>query len=102
MKEIRVGLGTCGVSAGGVQVFNTIKQEIEDKNLPVVLKETGCMGMCYEEVLVEVVENGSSFLYARIDPDMAKKIIDQHIVNNHPVKEWIVNNEVHSEKQEFF
>ena len=102
MKEIRVGLGTCGVSAGGVQVYSTIKQEIEDKKLPVVLKETGCMGMCYQEVLVEVVENGSSFLYARINSDMAKKIVDEHIVGNHPVNEWIVNNQDHSEKQEFF
>ncbi|MCK4835096.1 MAG: NADH-quinone oxidoreductase subunit NuoF [Candidatus Aminicenantes bacterium] len=102
MKEIRVGLGTCGVSAGGIQVFNTLKSEIDAKKLKVVLKETGCMGMCYEEVLVEVVENGTSFLYAKINPEKAKKIIDQHIIDDRPIEEWIVNNRACSEKEEFF
>ena len=55
MKEIRVGLGTCGYSAGGEAVYRALEKEIKEKNLDVKLKETGCMGMCYEEVLVEVL-----------------------------------------------
>jgi NADH-quinone oxidoreductase subunit F len=102
MIEIKVGLGTCGASAGGVQVFDVLQREIQQKKLNVSLKETGCLGMCYEEVLVEVVENGSSFLYGRVDPEKAKKIIDQHIINNKPVEEWIVNHLPGGEREEFF
>jgi NADH-quinone oxidoreductase subunit F len=102
MIEIKVGLGTCGASAGGVQVFDVLQREIQQKKLNVSLKETGCLGMCYEEVLVEVVENGSSFLYGRVDPEIAKKIIDQHIINNKPVEEWIVNHLPGGEREEFF
>lgn len=102
MKEIRVGLGTCGTSAGGVQVFDRFKKEITRNKLDVILKETGCMGMCYEEVLVEVVENGSHFLYGRITPDKVDKIIEEHIKHNKPVMEWVVNNRDESEKELFF
>jgi NADH-quinone oxidoreductase subunit F len=102
MIEIKVGLGTCGASAGGVQVFDVLQREIQQKKLNVSLKETGCLGMCYEEVLVEVVENGSSFLYGRVDPEKAKKIIDQHIINNKPVEEWIVNHLPGGEREVFF
>ena len=102
MKEIRVGLGTCGTSAGGVQVFDRFKEEITQNKLDVILKETGCMGMCYEEVLVEVVENGSHFLYGRITPDKVDKIIEEHIKHNKPVMEWVVNNRDESEKELFF
>jgi len=102
MKEIRVGLGTCGTSAGGVQVFDRFKKEITRNKLDVILKETGCMGMCYEEVLVEVVENGSHFLYGRITPDKVDKIIEEHIKHNKPVLEWVVNNRDESEKELFF
>ncbi len=102
MKEIRVGLGTCGASAGGVQVFDRFKKEITRNKLDVILKETGCMGMCYEEVLVEVVENGSHFLYGRITPDKVDKIIEEHIKHNKPVLEWVVNNRDESEKELFF
>jgi NADH-quinone oxidoreductase subunit F len=102
MKEIRVGLGTCGISAGGVQVFNRFKEELELNNLNALLKETGCMGMCYEEVLVEIVENGSHFLYGRITPERVDKIIQEHIKQNRPVAEWIVNSREESEKQQFF
>lgn len=92
MKIIKVGLGTCGISAGGQLVYNKLKEEIESKNLPAVLKETGCMGMCYEEVLVEVEENGNSSLYSRVTSDRVGRIINDHIINDNPVTEWIVKS----------
>lgn len=90
MTEIKVGLATCGISAGGELVFDELEQEIKKHDLQIELKKTGCLGMCYEEVLVEVVQNGSSWLYAQVTPDKAKKIIENHILENHPVDEWIL------------
>ena len=90
MTEIKVGLATCGISAGGELVFDELEKEIKKHDLQIELKKTGCLGMCYEEVLVEVVQNGSNWLYAQVTPDKAKKIIENHILENHPVDEWIL------------
>ena len=51
MKTIKVGLGTCGVSAGGEKVYTALKDEIAREKIQVNLLETGCMGNCYQEVL---------------------------------------------------
>ena len=103
MKQIKVGLATCGISAGGVAVFEAIKEEIKDKNIPVVLKETGCIGMCYNEVLVEVIdENNESYLYANINPKQAKEIVQKHIIGETPVYDLIVKSTHKPDSDNFF
>lgn len=101
MKRIKVGLGTCGISAGGQLVFDKLKEEIETRKLQVELTETGCMGMCYEEVLVEVEEEGSSHLYSKVTVSRLGRIIDEHLINNKPVSEWIVKNDEINKEEEF-
>ncbi len=102
MKEIKVGLGTCGVSAGGEAVYREIKRCIAEKNLDITLKETGCMGMCYEEVLVEVLDDAGSHLYSKVTEDRVEKIINEHIIENKPVQEWIARSEAVSREDVFF
>ncbi len=98
MTEIKVGLGTCGISAGGYSVYEELKNEINNRGLKIDLKETGCMGMCYREVLVEVIDDSGSFLYGDVDKKKAKQIIEEHIGKNKPVTDWIVkSNEVKKE-----
>jgi NADH-quinone oxidoreductase subunit F len=102
MKTIKVGLGTCGVSAGGEKTFEAIKNEIEKQNIQVVLKETGCNGMCYREPLMEVIDEEShSFLYGDVTPEKAKRIMTEHILGNTPVKEWVIKNSNPSEDDSF-
>jgi NADH-quinone oxidoreductase subunit F len=102
MKEIKVGLGTCGVSAGGEAVYRELKRRIAEKNLDIVIKETGCMGMCYEEVLVEVLDDAGSHLYSKVTEDRVEKIITEHIIENKPVQEWIVRSKTVSREDIFF
>jgi len=103
MKTIKVGLGTCGVSAGGEKTYEAIKHEIEKENIQVVLKETGCNGMCYREPLVEVIdEENHSFLYGDVTPEKATRIMTDHVIKNMPVKEWIVQNSGPTEDDAFF
>ena len=52
----KIGLGTCGVSAGGEKTYEAVKHEIEQKNIQAIVKETGCNGMCYREPLMEVID----------------------------------------------
>lgn len=100
--EIKVGLGTCGIAAGGELVYKALKKTLREKNLEIPVKETGCMGMCFEEVLVEVVNEKESFLYAKVTPDKVERIVDQHILNKRPVEEWIVRSNTVSLQKDFF
>jgi NADH-quinone oxidoreductase subunit F len=93
MKQIKVGLGTCGFSAGGEAVFKELEKGIQENNLEVELKVTGCMGKCYDEVLVEIIENGKNYLYSQVNPEKAQKIINQHIIEGKPVIDWIVKSD---------
>jgi NADH-quinone oxidoreductase subunit F len=105
MKKIKVGLGTCGISAGGELIFNKIKDELISKNIEAELYETGCNGMCYEEVLVEVeddtAEGGECSLYSKVTVDKVGRIINEHIINNQPVKDWIIRSKDHCTEESF-
>jgi len=101
MKKIKVGLGTCGISAGGDLVYNKLKEEIDSNNLNIEIQETGCMGMCYEEVLVEVIDNGESSLYSNVTVDKIGRIVNEHLVNDNPIKEWIIKSKEISKEDEF-
>jgi NADH-quinone oxidoreductase subunit F len=100
--KIKVGLGTCGISAGGRAVYSALEEEIAGHNLDVALQVTGCMGMCYDEVLVELVDKDESHLYGRVSPEMAREIINRHVINGEPVPEWIVKGKVVEETDTFF
>ena len=102
MKTIKVGLGTCGVSAGGDKTYDAIKSEIAKQKIKVNLKETGCCGMCYREPLVEVIdEKKHSYLYGDVTPEKAARIITEHVAGNKPVKEWVIKNSKPSEDDTF-
>jgi len=103
MKTIKVGLGTCGVSAGAEKTYEAIKLEVERKNIQAVLKETGCNGMCYREPLVEIIdEDNHSFVYGEVTPEKAKRIMEEHVVGNKPVHEWVVRNSGPTDDDSFF
>ncbi len=87
-----VGLATCGISAGGEKVYKAFQDELQ--NADFVLKETGCIGMCYREVLVSVSNgNGTSFLYGEVTPDRVKRIVTEHVIGDKPIDEWLVSGE---------
>lgn len=102
MKEIKIGLATCGLAAGGEAVYKEFKNYLALKNAAVSLRETGCMGMCYDEVLVEVVDDKGSHLYSRVTAEKARRIVDEHVLDNRPVNEWIIKNHEIDREAAFF
>jgi NADH-quinone oxidoreductase subunit F len=90
MKTVMVGLATCGISAGGERVYKAFQDELQ--NADFVLKETGCIGMCYREVLVSISNgNGASYLYGEVTPDRVKRIVTEHVIGDKPIDEWLVS-----------
>jgi NADH-quinone oxidoreductase subunit F len=94
MKTVKVGLGTCGVSAGAEKTYLALQNELQEHNIEVTVLETGCMGMCYNEPLVEITNgNGKPNLYGELTADKVKRLVKEQILGDTPIDEWIVRDE---------
>lgn len=95
-KSIRivVGMATCGISAGARPVLNTLVEEVSKRNLEdVQVVQTGCIGMCRYEPIVEIYKNNEEKVtYVYVDESKVKKIIDEHIVNGNVVNEYTIGS----------
>ncbi len=87
-KTIKVGLASCGIAAGSQKVYDFLLENTKAENVKIV--KTGCIGMCFNEPLVEVNDDQGIFLYGNIDEKKAKRIISEHIEQGQPIKEWLV------------
>ncbi len=77
--EIRIGLGSCCVASGSDEIRQAVEETVQKRGLNVNLKHVGCVGMCHQVPLVEIVpEQKEPTLYAKVSPDSVKSIIDQH------------------------
>ena len=84
-KEIQVivGMGTCGIAAGAKLTFDAIVAEVAAAGLgdQVVIRQTGCMGLCYVEPTVEVAMPGMpAVIYGKMTQDVAKDLVKMHLV----------------------
>jgi NADH-quinone oxidoreductase subunit F len=91
--KIIIGLGSCGLAAGAGKVYDEFKRIKEADKLDFQLKKTSCIGMCYNEPLVEVIDETGSYLYGKVDVKMADEIIDKHLNKFSPIKEFIVSSD---------
>ena len=96
MKKPRVlvGLASCGIAAGAQKTFDKINEIKKADNLDMEVKKTGCIGMCYREPLVEVVDESGSYLYGEVDEKKAVEILDKHIENGEPIKDYVVKTDL--------
>lgn len=96
MQEVLVGLGSCGLAAGGLKVYQRFAELLEPEKGAAVLKKTGCIGMCYAEVLVEVRDSGGGrTLYGNVSPERVGRIVDEHVKKGRVISEWVTDqNEV--------
>ncbi len=92
--KVIVGLGSCGIAAGANKVFEKIKALKEADNLKFELKKTSCIGMCYREPLVEIVDDNGSYLYGNINEKKAVELIEKHILENEPIKSYVVQTDL--------
>ena len=98
MNDIKVivGLGSCGIAAGANKVYDKLKDIQESENLTFDLKKTSCIGMCYREPLVEIIDENGSYMYGDIDADKAAEIIEKHVKNHVPIKDYVVKADTFS------
>jgi len=81
--QIVVGMGTCGIAAGGKRVLDTFLAEVDANSLAgsVMVRQTGCMGLCHSEPTVEVIAPGMpAIIYGDVDCERAKQIVQKHVI----------------------
>lgn len=90
--RIVVGMATCGIAAGARPVLAAFMDEVAKRSLhDVVVAQTGCIGVCRLEPIVEVYKPGEEKVtYVKVTPDMVGKIMTEHIVNNRVVDEYTI------------
>lgn len=92
--RVVVGMATCGISAGARPVLNTLAEEVANLGLSnVAVTQTGCIGICQYEPVVEVYEQGKEKVtYVKMTPEKAKKVIEEHIKGGKVVSEYTIGN----------
>ncbi|NLG73540.1 MAG: (2Fe-2S) ferredoxin domain-containing protein [Chloroflexi bacterium] len=91
-KRVIVGMGTCGIAAGARETMKAILNYIEKENLTgVVVTQTGCIGMCEREPIVQVeTGEGSLVTYGRVTPEQAERIMREHVTGGKVVTDLVV------------
>ena len=90
--RVVVGMATCGIAAGARPVMLGFMDEINKRGLNnVTVSQTGCIGMCRLEPMVDVYLPGQEKVtYVHMTPDKVARIVAEHIVNGHPVTEYTI------------
>lgn len=98
--QIVVGMGTCGIGAGARSVLLAVMNELATLDLDdVAVTQTGCMGMCEREPLLEIrTAEGESYLYANVDAERARRIMVNHVQHGQPMTQWIVRRGQEAER----
>ena len=100
--KVIVGMGSCGIAAGANKTYEKIAAIKDADNLDFELKKTSCVGMCYCEPLVEIIDENGSFLYGDINEDKALEVIEQHIEKNEIIKDYIVQSNLFKTVEDSF
>ena len=93
--KIIVGMATCGIAAGARPVLNAFVEEVNAQNLAdsVTVTQTGCIGICQYEPVVEVFESGKDKVtYIKMTPEKAKEVVEKHIKGGNVVTEYTISN----------
>ncbi len=93
--RIVVGMATCGIAAGARPVLNTIVEEVDKQGLrdKATVTQTGCIGICRLEPIVEVFESGKDKVtYVKMTPEKAVRVVSEHIKGGKPVAEYTIGN----------
>jgi len=90
MAIVTVGLGSCGTAAGANKTYEKIRALKESERLDFELKKTSCVGMCYREPLVEITDDTGTYLYGEVDEGRAVEVIEKHINQHEPIRDYIV------------
>jgi NADP-reducing hydrogenase subunit HndB len=93
LVQIKVAMATCGIASGAKLTMDFLISDLDKRNIPAVVTQTGCMGYCYAEPTIEVKKPGKDpVVFGKVDVKRAEEIIARYIINNELVDDVIVVN----------
>lgn len=92
--RVVVGMATCGIAAGARPVLNTLAEEVNKEGLndKVSVSQTGCIGICQFEPVVEVYDGDSKVTYVKMTADKAKRVVAEHLKGGRVVQEYTIGS----------
>ena len=92
--RVVVGMATCGIASGARPVLNALAEEVRAKKLDnVVVTQTGCIGLCQYEPIVEVFAPGKEKVtYVKMTPEKAKEVVEQHLMRGLLLTKYTLQN----------
>lgn len=93
--RVIVGMATCGIASGARPVLTTLSEEVQKRGMTnVSVTQTGCIGLCQYEPIVEVLEPGKDKItYVKMNPEKAVEVLEQHLVRGQIVEKYTLNAE---------
>ena len=94
--RVMVGMATCGIAAGARPVLAAFVEGVNKAGLAdtVMVSQTGCIGICRLEPIVEVMKAGEDKVtYVKMTPEKAREVVEKHIKGGKPVVEYTIGNE---------
>ncbi len=94
-KRVVVGMATCGIAAGARPVLSAFVEEVSKAGLAgsVTVSQTGCIGLCQYEPIVEVFEAGKDRVtYVKMTADKVARVVEEHLKGGNPVVEYTITN----------
>ncbi len=90
--RVLVGMATCGIAAGARPVLNAFVEEVAKRDLKdVMVTQTGCIGICQYEPVVEVITPGKEKVtYVKMTAEKALRVVNDHLVNGNVVTEYTI------------
>lgn len=95
--RVVVGMATCGIAAGARPVLNAFVEGVNKEGLSdkITVTQTGCIGICQYEPVVEVMEAGKDKVtYVKMTAEKAAEVIEKHLKGGQPVSEYTINQNV--------
>ena len=90
--RVVVGMATCGIAAGARPVLNKFAELVQERGLnDIMVTQTGCIGICRFEPIVEVYEPGKpKTTYVHMTPEKAEEIVTRHLAGGQVVKDYVI------------
>ncbi len=91
--KLRLGLGSCGIAAGGLQVLEALQKEMESRGIILEIQKSGCIGLCHHEPLLDWIEDdGRVFTYGAVDAGRSVEILEAHLAGHGPLEAYLVSS----------
>ena len=91
--RVTVGMGSCGIAAGAQKTKDALEASLKTLGSDIPVERVGCIGMCFNEPIVEVITDTDHYYYGKVNTEMAERIAREHIVGGRPVEEYFISEE---------